>query len=520
MDIAEGPKCGSIPFQTGYKLSSKRVQISVEAEKGRQVDGIYSDAAKQKKKRDARNMKDTQLQEQSKKYAIDRRRPDCRNLGDGKSSSPLSPLQGVVPSSNADGHTKSKPTTDQVEEFSSNQMGGKSTRSYEAAQHPFCQLKSTQDESTNKGDTDNRGLHPDNKIKAPRGTQRKIQKITEHAIRVYHDHLCEIPYEWPPHIAPGLLNPGNLCYMNTTVQLLYGMKCTRHLFSSGSFWQGLDLLGVQKFLNFGWMGGFIAVALHTLFQDMHLQNINRQHSVALFKDALVTHHSFKDFDNDYQQDANELLTKLLDTLSDALRFGRRGDPISELFRSPIISWIQCNTCQYLSLNRTDESICLEVAITGNSIGECLSNFFSDEQLHGWKCGCCNNIRTATKGIWMEPRNMLIISLKRYSVTGVKDNTIVTFPLDDLDMSKFMDSKSTEYDCKTSTPAKFALVAVIQHYGNSPGNGHYDLIMRTANTMWYRYNDEDVEPLDASELVTKAAYTIIYCRYDKLHELIF
>jgi ubiquitin C-terminal hydrolase len=381
------------------------------------------------------------------------------------------------------------------------------------------QFKSNQDESTTKGGTNNHVRHTDNKSKAPRGheeTLSKIQKVECDARQVYFEHLLDPdhPLNWRAQPAPGLENPGSLCYINTTVQLLYGMKCTRNLFSSGSFWQGLDLTTVHQFDTFGQKGGFIAVALHTLFQEMHLHNC--RHSVESFKDVLVLHHSFRDFDNTRQQDANELLTKLLDTLSEALRTDNKCDPISEVFRSRAISYVRCQSCHRESYNRGDWSTSLEVAITGRSIMECISQHFRLEDVHDWKCGHCKLARPAFQGFRLEPRNILIISLKRFSVNGTKNNTRVDFPFDDLDMTKF-----TETDEQTDpSDNKFSLIAVIQHYGDSPCKGHYDVIMRTGDTTWHRFDDKHVELTNTSKLVTSDVYTIIYCRHDKLHELIF
>ena len=90
---------------------------------------------------------------------------------------------------------------------------------------PLRQLNSTQDESINKGGTDNRGRHTDKKSN---DHQSKIQKVEDDARQVYFEHLLhpEPLLKWLGQPAPGLENPGNLCYINTTVQILYGMKCT------------------------------------------------------------------------------------------------------------------------------------------------------------------------------------------------------------------------------------------------------------------------------------------------------
>lgn len=342
---------------------------------------------------------------------------------------------------------------------------------------------------------------------------RKTQKIADDARQVYLEHLLDPanPEGSAKKVAPGLQNPGNLCYMNVVVQLLYGMKCTRGLFWGGSFWKGRqDLISHCKFAQFGREGGFIAVALHKLFQKMHLKDC--QHSVELFKDVLVSNASFVDFDNKRQHDASELLTKLLDALSTALNVDGGGDPISKWFRSQAMSWVQCQTCTTKSINGQDNSITLEVPVTGESIQTCLWNYFKSEEIHGWTCGYCNKARPAWKGFLLEPRNILIISLKRYGLPGTKNGSLVHFPLKDLDILRFMVPEM-------NVPTKYALVAVVNHYGDSLVCGHYDLIMRTGDTMWHRFDDEDVAPMDANDLVTENAYIIVYCRQDKFTELI-
>jgi len=148
--------------------------------------------------------------------------------------------------------------------------------------------------------------------------------------------------------------------------------------------------------------------------------------------------------------------------------------------------------------------------------ECISAHFRLEDVLDWKCGHCKLARPAFQGFRLDPRNILIISLKRFSVNGTKNNTRVDFPFDDLDMTKF-----TETDEQTDpSDNKFSLIAVIQHYGDSPCKGHYDVIMRTGDTTWHRFDDKHVELTNTSKLVTSDVYTIIYCRHDKLHELIF
>jgi ubiquitin C-terminal hydrolase len=318
-------------------------------------------------------------------------------------------------------------------------------------------------------------------------------------------HAAETPNQRYTQPAHGLRNPGNLCYMNTVVQLLYGMRCTRELFFGGSLWSRIDASSFENFLAFGKKGGFIAIALHRMFRKM--QSPNYAPIVTEFRDALVTNERFRDFDNDQQHDANELLTRLLDTLSDALRSEEgdpnAGDPISHWFRSRVISWIRCQTCHHESLNADDKSTSLDIPVTGNNIHSCLSAYFAEEEV-SWNCSECNCKRSAKKGFRLEPRHILIVSLKRYDDRGRKVDARVGFPLDNLDTSPYSNTQAPTH----------RLVAVINHYQDqSLLGGHYDLFMRIGEG-WSRFDDVDVSSIEADEVVTNSAYTLVYCRRDR------
>ena len=112
---------------------------------------------------------------------------------------------------------------------------------------------------------------------------------------------------------------------------------------------------------------------------------------------------------------------------------------------------------------------------------------------------------------METRMILILSLKRFDNEGVKNNTNISFPLEDLDMSSFLVSNSHT--------TKYNLVATINHHGETVQRGHYDLNMKTGVRFWTRFNDESVENIDLDELNNQNVYTLVYCRKDKWSDLI-
>jgi len=99
--------------------------------------------------------------------------------------------------------------------------------------------------------------------------------------------------------------------------------------------------------------------------------------------------------------------------------------------------------------------------------------------------------------WSLP-NILIITFQRFSFDGVtKNNTFINFPLNNLDLSKYI----VGYDKETYV---YQLYGVCNHYG-SISMGHYTSIVRTSNirskyttydenaqTNWTFFNDCDIK----------------------------
>ena len=80
--------------------------------------------------------------------------------------------------------------------------------------------------------------------------------------------------------------------------------------------------------------------------------------------------------------------------------------------------------------------------------------------------------------------MLIINLKRFRGTQSKQNTLVNFPKDGLDMSEFVVSR----DNPPHRPV-YDLFAVSNHIGQLSA-GHYTA-MTLNRGKWYQFNDHKV-----------------------------
>lgn len=312
--------------------------------------------------------------------------------------------------------------------------------------------------------------------------------------------------------APGLLNPEgkNLCYINSIIQLFHAMKCTRDLFA-GSFWPRLGPLTAQQFDDFMKKGGSIAMALRKMFHDM--QYPHPLLSVEEFKKALVSSQGFQYLNNNSQHDAYELLVRLLETFSTALR-SDTDDPISDLFRSSTRKRLQCQSCKRTT-EKTESSTTIDLPITNPDLEECLSAFCEGGTVTR-TCPYCSCTHSTEKLLY-EQRPICIISLKRFRYEhgeSAKIRDLVSFPLDGLDMSPMM----IERHPNEITTHVYKLVAVINHIGESIETGHYNVTVRIRNK-WYMYNDTQVVEIRAAHVTTKDAYTLVYCRCDRYQNLV-
>ncbi|MBN3323596.1 UBP11 hydrolase, partial [Atractosteus spatula] len=139
-----------------------------------------------------------------------------------------------------------------------------------------------------------------------------------------------------------------------------------------------------------------------------------------------------------------------------------------------------------------------------------------EEENPWYCPTCKKHQLATKklDLWSLPE-VLIIHLKRFSYTKYsreKLDTIVNFPIRDLDFSDFLQWKP---DPEGNPPCRYDLMAVSNHYGGLR-DGHYTSYARNKdNGQWYYFDDSKVTYAREDQIVTNAAYLLFYQRQDKI-----
>ena len=141
-----------------------------------------------------------------------------------------------------------------------------------------------------------------------------------------------------------------------------------------------------------------------------------------------------------------------------------------------------------------------------SLIDCFDLYVEGEVLDGdnaWFNEDTNQKTSIRKRIqfWSFP-DILIIDFKRFNNRFQKNQILVTFPMDNLDLSKYVIGYKKE--CY-----KYELYGVCNHSGSVMG-GHYTSFVKNANGNWYHFNDQDVSVVVTDEnVVTPKAYCLFY-----------
>lgn len=103
--------------------------------------------------------------------------------------------------------------------------------------------------------------------------------------------------------------------------------------------------------------------------------------------------------------------------------------------------------------------------------------------------------------WSFP-SILVIDIKRFNSSNKKNQILVNFPLENLDLSSYI----IGYNKNTYI---YDLYAVCNHSGSVMG-GHYTTFIKNANNKWYHFNDTNVsEVTNLDYIVSPKAYCFFY-----------
>ena len=138
--------------------------------------------------------------------------------------------------------------------------------------------------------------------------------------------------------------------------------------------------------------------------------------------------------------------------------------------------------------------------------DCFDLYVEGELLNGDNCIRIEetNMKVPAKKnimFWSFP-DILVIDIKRFNVMNKKNQILVEFPLENLNLSKYV----IGYDKDTYI---YDLYGVCNHSGSVMG-GHYTSFVKNANGKWYHYNDTNVAEVGLpQQIITPKAYCFFY-----------
>lgn len=154
----------------------------------------------------------------------------------------------------------------------------------------------------------------------------------------------------------------------------------------------------------------------------------------------------------------------------------------------------------LHLNICPEPIC--------TVEDALRFFSAPETLEGYRIPAAGKaeVVTASKSVRiLELSEIMVLHLMRFSYGSqgsTKLHKTVHFPLELLVGRELLTSPTSE--AKT-----YELVATITHHGRDPSKGHYTADARHPNGTWLRYDDASVTPIPNSKVLHDQAYVLFY-----------
>jgi ubiquitin carboxyl-terminal hydrolase 8 len=138
-----------------------------------------------------------------------------------------------------------------------------------------------------------------------------------------------------------------------------------------------------------------------------------------------------------------------------------------------------------------------------SLIDCFNHYVDGEIIENYKDEETNEkINIRKKLLFWSLPNILAIDFKRFDNRFRKNQIHVSFPLDDLDLSKYVIGYKKDKFI-------YELYGVCNHSGGVMG-GHYTSYVKNANGKWYHYNDTSVSEVGINEsIISPKAYVLFY-----------
>jgi ubiquitin C-terminal hydrolase len=328
-----------------------------------------------------------------------------------------------------------------------------------------------------------------------------------------------------------LNNLGNTCYINACIQILSHTTDLNNL---------LNNEGVLNKLNANIDANLLREwdALRLLMQSKNsiispkrflhiIQTVAKEKKVELF-----TGYSQNDinefflfvidtFHNSLSRSVNTSITGTVKNKTDNLAmecyktiqtcYKNGYSEIYDIFNGMYVSIISDFSTNKQLNYKCESFLTLELPIPNNhtpTIEDCFNLYTEEEEIVGenaWFDKEQNKKIDIKKRLlfWSFPK-ILVITLKRFIDEHNKNNKNVIFPINELDLSKYVVGYNKNI-------YKYSLYGVCNHHGSVPFGGHYTSIVKSGEGQWMEYNDNLVK--ETKKIISSKAYCLFYRRIE-------
>lgn len=326
-------------------------------------------------------------------------------------------------------------------------------------------------------------------------------------------------------VGSGMINAGNTCYLNSTLQAMFHIPALAN-------WLVSEQAHMEN-CNVSESGSFciICAMAKTLQATQTTQSAVRPFLIYTKLKQICKHMIVG-----RQEDAHEFLRFLVEAMERAylMRFRnykeldqlvKETTPLGQIFGGYLRSEVRCLSCNHVSITfQHFQDLLLDIR-KSDSLEEAFEGYFSREKLEdfGYKCeGCKKKVSpswfhfpsiltvdlfqvSATKQFRLERAPItLCIQLKRFSMMGNKLTKQITFK-PRIDLSKF----AARSPAASVQPLIYRLVSMVTHLGVSQHCGHYTAIGSTEAGSYYNFDDSYVRPIAIQSVCNTNAYIMFY-----------
>ena len=209
-----------------------------------------------------------------------------------------------------------------------------------------------------------------------------------------------------------------------------------------------------------------------------------------------------------QQDAHEYLFALINRFDDecSLNKGKalttENTPMTSFFGGTFREERTCSKCEHVD-NSSSKFLDITLPLDADTIEGCFENFMAPRNVgSNYICEHCKETGTcSTKTVFSETPNILVVTMMRFTTSGVKNETQVDFGLN-LDLTPFVEPGAFPY---------YELFAVINHSGHQINRGHFTCFVKCSNS-WYSADDSKVVKESSQAVLESRPYVLFYKRH--------